>query len=98
MVSNEIIRIATERLVRQFQPSRIILLGSRARGTAGAQSNADLEVNVFYLRGVVRHGYYIIRLSPCMSTAIFPRNAEVMLSALRRAVRRKIRLCITLRC
>lgn len=44
MVSNEILRIATERLVRQFQPRRVILFGSHARGTADAHSDVDLLV------------------------------------------------------
>ncbi len=44
MVSNEILRIATERLVRQFQPKRVILFGSHARGTADAHSDVDLLV------------------------------------------------------
>lgn len=44
MVSNEILRIGTERLVRQFQPKRVILFGSHARGTADSHSDVDLLV------------------------------------------------------
>ena len=44
MVSDEILRIATERLVREFQPRRVILFGSHARGTADAHSDIDLLV------------------------------------------------------
>jgi predicted nucleotidyltransferase len=44
MVSDEILRIATERLVREFQPCRVILFGSHARGTADAHSDVDLLV------------------------------------------------------
>ncbi len=44
MVSDEILRIATERLVREFQPRRVILFGSHARGTADAHSDVDLLV------------------------------------------------------
>jgi predicted nucleotidyltransferase len=44
MVSDEILRTATERLVRQFRPKRIILFGSHARGTADAHSDVDLLV------------------------------------------------------
>jgi len=44
MVSEQILRIATERLVHQFQPKRIILFGSHARGTADARSDVDLLV------------------------------------------------------
>jgi predicted nucleotidyltransferase len=42
MVSDEILRLATERLVEQFQPQRVILFGSQARGTADARSDVDL--------------------------------------------------------
>ena len=38
------LRIATERLVAQFQPKRVILFGSQARGTADARSDFDLLV------------------------------------------------------
>jgi predicted nucleotidyltransferase len=44
MVSDEILRIATERLVQEFQPRRVILFGSHARGTADAHSDVDLLV------------------------------------------------------
>jgi len=44
MVSDEILRLATERLVREFHPERIILFGSHARGTADARSDVDLLV------------------------------------------------------
>jgi predicted nucleotidyltransferase len=44
MVSDEILRLATERLVQQFQPQRVILFGSQARGTADARSDVDLLV------------------------------------------------------
>ena len=44
MVSDEIIRQATERLVNQFHPRRVILFGSHARGTADAHSDVDLLV------------------------------------------------------
>ena len=40
----EALRIATERLVAQFQPRRIILFGSQARGTADGRSDVDLLV------------------------------------------------------
>jgi len=38
------LRIATERLVAQFQPKRVILFGSQARGSADARSDVDLLV------------------------------------------------------
>ena len=44
MVSNDILRIATERLVHQFRPTRVILFGSHARGTADTHSDVDLLV------------------------------------------------------
>lgn len=44
MLSDEIIRLATDRLVQEFHPERIILFGSHARGTADAHSDVDLLV------------------------------------------------------
>jgi len=38
------IRTMVERIVKQFQPERIILFGSRARGEGGADSDVDLLV------------------------------------------------------
>ncbi len=44
MVSEETLREATRRLVDQFKPTRIILFGSQARGTADDRSDVDLLV------------------------------------------------------
>jgi len=44
MVDKTALRVATDRLVKQFQPQRIILFGSEARGTADARSDVDLLV------------------------------------------------------
>ena len=44
MVSEETLREATRRLVEQFKPTRIILFGSQARGTADDRSDVDLLV------------------------------------------------------
>ena len=44
MVDEEILREATRRLVSRFRPSRIILFGSQARGTADERSDVDLVV------------------------------------------------------
>ena len=44
MVTEEILRLATDRLVEQFRPQRVILFGSQARGTADARSDVDLLV------------------------------------------------------
>jgi len=44
MVTEEILRQATERLVAQFHPQRVILFGSQARRTADARSDVDLLV------------------------------------------------------
>ncbi len=43
-VNEEALRIATERLVAQFRPKRVILFGSQARGTADERSDVDLLV------------------------------------------------------
>lgn len=44
MVAQQILNEATQRLVEQFAPTRIILFGSQARGTAGDRSDVDLLV------------------------------------------------------
>ena len=44
MVSDEVLNEATRRLVEQFHPTRIVLFGSQARGTADARSDVDLLV------------------------------------------------------
>lgn len=44
MVAENILEVATRRLVEQFQPTRIILFGSQARATADAHSDVDLLV------------------------------------------------------
>ena len=44
MVTEETLRLATDRLVEQFHPQRVILFGSQARGTADARSDVDLLV------------------------------------------------------
>jgi predicted nucleotidyltransferase len=44
MISEETLSLATDRLVEQFHPQRVILFGSQARGTADARSDVDLLV------------------------------------------------------
>ncbi|MGO8793104.1 MAG: nucleotidyltransferase domain-containing protein [Terriglobia bacterium] len=44
MVTDETLRLATDRLVAHFRPQRVILFGSQARGTADARSDVDLLV------------------------------------------------------
>jgi len=44
MVAQQILNEATQRLVGQFAPTRIILFGSQARGTADDRSDVDLLV------------------------------------------------------
>jgi predicted nucleotidyltransferase len=44
MVTEETLRVATERLVTQFQPQRVILFGSQARESADTHSDVDLLV------------------------------------------------------
>lgn len=44
MVTEMALRLATERLVEQFHPQRVILFGSQVRGTADARSDVDLLV------------------------------------------------------
>jgi len=44
MISKELIDAAIRRLVERFNPERIILFGSQARGTADDRSDADFLV------------------------------------------------------
>lgn len=44
MPSDDMLRLATERLVAQFAPERVIIFGSQARGTADHHSDVDLLV------------------------------------------------------
>ncbi len=44
MIREQIIEKVVERLVARFQPHRIILFGSQARGTADDRSDADILV------------------------------------------------------
>ncbi len=44
MVAQQVLNEATHRLVEQFAPTRIILFGSQARGTADDRSDVDLLV------------------------------------------------------
>ncbi len=44
MVAQQTLNEATQRLVERFAPTRIILFGSQARGTADDRSDVDLLV------------------------------------------------------
>ena len=44
MVAQDVLQEATRRLVELFKPTRIILFGSQARGTADNHSDVDLLV------------------------------------------------------
>jgi predicted nucleotidyltransferase len=44
MISDELAQAIRDRLVDRFNPQRIILFGSHARGTADERSNVDLLV------------------------------------------------------
>jgi predicted nucleotidyltransferase len=44
VVTPQVLQEAVERLVERFEPTRIILFGSQARGTADERSDVDLLV------------------------------------------------------
>ena len=44
MISDDLIQSITDRLVDKFNPQRIILFGSQARGTADDRSDVDILV------------------------------------------------------
>jgi predicted nucleotidyltransferase len=54
MISDELTHKIKERLVEGFQPDRIILFGSQARGTADPRSDVDILV-VCSFKGKRRH-------------------------------------------
>jgi len=54
MISDELTHKIKERLVEGFQPDRIILFGSQARGTADERSDVDILV-VCSFKGKRRH-------------------------------------------
>lgn len=56
------IREMVRRIVRQFQPERIILFGSHARGEAGPDSDVDLLVVMPY-KGWKHHKQVEIRVA-----------------------------------
>lgn len=58
--AQEKIQEMVRRIVKRFQPERIILFGSHARGTAGADSDVDLLV-VMRVRGSKREQRLKIR-------------------------------------
>ncbi len=50
MTNNEaVVDTMVERIVARFQPARILLFGSRARGAANRWSDVDLLVRISYL-------------------------------------------------
>ncbi len=44
MTSDPAVETMVDRIVARFQPRRVLLFGSRARGTAGPESDVDLLV------------------------------------------------------
>ena len=50
MIEMEQIQLLSDQIAREFQPERIILFGSYARGTAGPDSDVDLLV-VMHVEG-----------------------------------------------
>ena len=44
MTTTELISVMVDRIVAQFQPNRIILFGSQARGNTDESSDVDLMV------------------------------------------------------
>ena len=44
MASETVISVMVDRIIGRFQPSRVVLFGSRSRGDANARSDVDLLV------------------------------------------------------
>ncbi len=67
------IPVMVERIVREFQPSRIILFGSYARGEAAADSDVDLLVVMPKSKTNVRHSLITV-MRPLM---VFSENCNL---------------------
>jgi hypothetical protein len=65
MVSEETLRAATQRLVGQFHPQRVILFGSQARGSADARRSLKIAGRVREtVRSLRQEGFEIPGASP----------------------------------
>ena len=60
MVSMKAIRTLGQRIAHEFHPQRVILFGSHARGTAGADSDVDLLVIASFEGSGFRHSLEIL--------------------------------------
>ncbi len=63
--TTDLLRILTDRVVQNFQPVRLILFGSHARGEANPHSDIDLLV-VFPQASDKRQSRYVVRSPPCL--------------------------------
>jgi predicted nucleotidyltransferase len=78
IVDEEALRVATERLVAQFRPERVILFGSQARGTADARSDVDLLVIcAFDAKGASRRAL-MVAMDRALSGLGFARDVIVL--------------------
>ena len=59
MVSQETLQRAVQRLAEQFEPQRIILFGSYARGTADEHSDVDLLVEMDHAQSTLQQALTI---------------------------------------
>lgn len=75
VVQEQMLREITLRIVREFQPHRIVLFGSRARGDAQPDSDVDLLV-VMPVDGSVRAQAAAIDLA--LADRAFPLDLVVM--------------------
>jgi predicted nucleotidyltransferase len=77
-VNEEALRIATERLVAQFWPKRMILFGSQARGTADEHSDVDLLVVCAVEGGPGSRGALMVAMDRALSGLGFAREVLVL--------------------
>jgi len=77
MVDEKRIRDLSERIVREFQPERIILFGSYAYGQPRADSDVDLPVVLpFEGRGFRKSLEILNRVSPDFSVDLLARQPQ----------------------
>lgn len=61
MTTAELISVMVDRIVKQFQPNRIILFGSMARGDTNESSDVDLMVVLNHIPNKHRTAVEILR-------------------------------------
>ncbi|MCH8274065.1 MAG: nucleotidyltransferase domain-containing protein [Armatimonadetes bacterium] len=71
-VTDEILEVAAQRLVDEFQPEKVILFGSHAWGRPGPDSDVDLLVILREVRSPITD--LLFRARKCLRGLNFPKD------------------------